>query len=98
MTLAGADETVLPTNAVLSCPLCGSQQGETVRNISYKQIFAALLDDWGVTLSDGTQRRHVARADLDLVACSTCGLQYFSPAIAGDGAFYAEVMAVVPYE
>ena len=37
-------------------------------------------------------------ATFGLYECGACGLHFFSPTLAGDAAFYQQLMATVPYE
>jgi 2-polyprenyl-3-methyl-5-hydroxy-6-metoxy-1,4-benzoquinol methylase len=44
--------------------------------------------DYGAVIDQDVINRHTAAEAMALVACQTCGLQYFSPAVPGDAEFY----------
>lgn len=82
---------------VRSCPLCGSVQAEVHQDFRYEIIWRELERQLNVLLSEAVRARHQPASATQLVRCAACGLQYFVPAIGGDEGFYAELMAVVPY-
>jgi 2-polyprenyl-3-methyl-5-hydroxy-6-metoxy-1,4-benzoquinol methylase len=83
MTESTADLTVDP------CPLCGCRSSIVVDSIPYASIWAELERQLGLTTPAELRRRFTPAPDASLFACSTCGLEYFSPHNQGDAAFYA---------
>ncbi len=66
-----------------SCPLCHSQDGSRLETISVEDLkklyHKSLKFDVGYLFSTSS---------IDLVSCSNCQLQYYSPATSGDEKFY----------
>jgi SAM-dependent methyltransferase len=75
--------------SVDSCPLCGSRSSIVVESIPYTSIWAELERQLGLATPAELRRRFTPAADALLLACSTCGLEYFSPHNQGDATFYA---------
>jgi SAM-dependent methyltransferase len=73
---------------VRACPLCSGTDGRPLFDVSYARIWEALRTEWGVELNGSIRRRHEAAEVTRLIRCSTCGLAYFRPAVAGDAEFY----------
>jgi 2-polyprenyl-3-methyl-5-hydroxy-6-metoxy-1,4-benzoquinol methylase len=80
------------------CPLCDHQFAQTVEVICYAAIWARLEDDFGVYFTPAVKNRHTRGEATSLVECDTCGLYYFTPRVAGDSAFYRELMKGAHYE
>ena len=83
MTKSTADPTVD------ACPLCGRRSSILVESIPYASIWAELERQLGLATPADLRRRLTPAPDAVLFACSTCGLEYFSPHNQGDAAFYA---------
>src|SRR5215211_6141922 len=83
MTKSTADLTVD------ACPLCGCRSSIEVGSIPYAWIWAELERQLGLTTPAELRRRFTPAPDASLFACSTCGLEFFSPHNQGDAAFYA---------
>ncbi|HBP88421.1 MAG TPA: class I SAM-dependent methyltransferase [Nitrospirales bacterium] len=73
------------------CPLCGSSGADTLSETAYAEIWSHLQAEWGALISDVVKAAHTLEPWVRLQACSTCHLQYFSPAIPGNSQFYSEV-------
>lgn len=73
------------------CPLCHSITAATVSETDYSLIWQNLGFEWGATFSDETITAHSPATRARLQHCEDCGLQYFSPAVAGSAYFYAEL-------
>jgi 2-polyprenyl-3-methyl-5-hydroxy-6-metoxy-1,4-benzoquinol methylase len=83
MTKSTADLTVD------ACPLCGCRSAGAVESIPYASIWSELERQLGLATPAELRRRFTPTRDALLFACSTCGLEYFSPHNQGDAAFYA---------
>ena len=83
MTKSTADLTVD------ACPLCGCRTSVVIESIPYESIWAELERQLGLATPVELRRRFTPAPDASLFACSTCGLEYFSPHNQGDAAFYA---------
>jgi SAM-dependent methyltransferase len=70
------------------CPLCGNQGAALLEQLQLADLDHEYRRQVGVSVVEefppGT--RH-----LDLVRCSQCGLEYFSPTVAGSAGFYARL-------
>jgi SAM-dependent methyltransferase len=90
-----ADEETVPMTkstadpSVDACPLCGSRSSIVVESIPYTSIWAELERQLGLAAPAELRRRFTPTTDALLFACSTCGLEYFSPHNQGDASFYA---------
>jgi 2-polyprenyl-3-methyl-5-hydroxy-6-metoxy-1,4-benzoquinol methylase len=71
------------------CPLCGRRSSTPVDRIPYASIWAELERQLDLTVPEELRRRFTPVPEALLLACSTCGLEYFSPHNQGDPAFYA---------
>jgi 2-polyprenyl-3-methyl-5-hydroxy-6-metoxy-1,4-benzoquinol methylase len=89
---------MVDSNAVEACPLCRGTEARSIESIPYARIWDALADTWQATFSEAVRTRHTPADQTVLKQCTTCGLQYFSPALAGDGAFYSELMTASSLE
>ena len=78
----------LPQN---HCPLCLSTTAREIEKIPFNRIWQALEDVWLAHFSQEVIDRHTPGLETVLQECLTCGLQYFSPAYAGNDAFYNEL-------
>lgn len=79
------------------CPLCGGTDVIRVASIPYQVIWDGLRSEWEAELEDDVVARHQPGAEAELVRCARCGLEHFPRAIAGDAAFYEQLMANTPY-
>jgi SAM-dependent methyltransferase len=75
--------------SVDTCPLCDRHSSTVVDRISYDSIWTELERQLGLTTPPDLRRRFTPAPDAVLFACSTCGLEFFSPHNQGDPAFYA---------
>ena len=82
---------------VETCPLCGSADATQTDRFRYDDIWRELEIAWGASVGEATRRSHEFAEVTTLVRCETCGLEYFTPALAGDQTFYEELMATLPY-
>jgi SAM-dependent methyltransferase len=73
------------------CPLCGGAGGRALGATPYDEIWRHLSSEWGARISDPVKRAHTPADVVELLLCRRCGLQYFSPAVAGSDQFYAEL-------
>lgn len=78
------------------CPLCERTQGKVIDEISYHSIWSALADEWGAAFDDEVKRKHTPGDKASLLECANCGLHFFSPAMAGDSAFYSQLTSTAP--
>jgi SAM-dependent methyltransferase len=90
--------TAGPVPVTGRCPLCRSAQAEPVGALRYDDVWAQFERVHGVVLSDPVRRRHAPAPEARLMRCTTCGLEWFSPQVPGDAAFYEEVMTAAGYE
>lgn len=75
-----------------SCPLCACSTGICLERIPYQTIWSELQSRHSARFSaDVIARNTPAGAVTTLLECTCCGLQYFSPPLAGDAAFYSEL-------
>jgi 2-polyprenyl-3-methyl-5-hydroxy-6-metoxy-1,4-benzoquinol methylase len=85
-----------PLESCPGCPLCGAPQaGREIARIPYRAIWDALALEWEVRPAREVVARLTPGDTAFLRECARCGLQYFTPARAGDGAFY-ESLATSP--
>lgn len=81
-----------------ACPLCGNRRHRTLRTIRYQDIFEELERQWLASFDPGTRNRYAPTETTELRRCHSCGLEYFEPAIAADGEFYARLVAPIGYD
>lgn len=70
------------------CPLCGDAEGVLIRVLPFSAIWQQLELQHGAHFSPELMDQHTPAETTALLRCRTCGLEYFSPAIAGSGEFY----------
>lgn len=80
------------------CPLCSAAEGRVRERVRFDAIWQALNDEYELELPEVVRERHAPVEEVELRDCSSCGLGWFSPLIAGDAEFYSRLMGVVPYE
>lgn len=80
------------------CPLCAHQLAQTLEVIRCDAIWERLEDDFGVRFTPVVKNRHTYGEVTTLVKCATCGLDYFTPLVAGGSDFYRELMRGAHYE
>lgn len=78
------------------CPLCGSSKNTFIETVDYDAIWKHLKIDWEAIFSDSVMNQHTPDKAADLKECTECNLQFFSPAISGSEAFYAELTSSSP--
>src|SRR3954467_8852556 len=86
------------TGGAIGCPLCDGRDARTVADVPFEAIWAALNDERGVSFDPEVVTRHTPADSTQLRECSGCGLQYFSPSIPGDAAFYERLGQAGYYE
>jgi 2-polyprenyl-3-methyl-5-hydroxy-6-metoxy-1,4-benzoquinol methylase len=85
------------TARVDACPLCDDTAAREVVAVPYERIWAGLREEWGAELTEDVIAHHQVGKRATLVRCRTCGLEYFPGAVAGDHAFYEQLMGAMPY-
>jgi SAM-dependent methyltransferase len=65
--------------------------------VDYEEVWRRLKTDWNVDLSPEVRASNAPVSEATLVRCLICGLDRFEPLAPGDRAFYAELMAAMPY-
>ncbi len=75
------------------CPLCGDVAFAVRSRIAFDRIWEWYGEEWGVTFSPQLRASLTPAEVTELRRCEGCGLDYFSPAIAGGGAFHDELIA-----
>jgi SAM-dependent methyltransferase len=81
----------------LACPLCAGLAQTRIWTVAAEEILVRLSREWGASIS-GDALPVPPDATFALYECGTCGLHFFVPALAGDAAFYQQLMAAIPYE
>jgi SAM-dependent methyltransferase len=78
-------------NTLNNCLLCHSLAATRIATIHFDDIWDSLKNNLGAVFSVGVIERHTPSNDTGLYECQNCGLQYFSPAQAGDEEFYQQL-------
>jgi SAM-dependent methyltransferase len=76
-----------------ACPLCAAKAATAVEQLDTDRIWEALAVNHGARFSKATQQALTPGAQTSLLNCQRCGLQFFSPACAGDAEFYRQLTA-----
>jgi 2-polyprenyl-3-methyl-5-hydroxy-6-metoxy-1,4-benzoquinol methylase len=71
--------------------LCNSRQGRPVAVVSTSAIWDRLEQTTRQAFDESFRGRYTEASEVVLWACSTCGLEHFSPRTTADGAFYARL-------
>ena len=77
--------------SVNPCPLCGSPDGALIRALPFAAIWRQLEEQHGARFSPELIDQLTPAETTALLGCRSCGLQYFRPAIAGNGEFYRQL-------
>ena len=81
-----------------ACPLCGSPRiGREIERVPFRAIWEALAAEWEVRPAAEVVAGNTPGDETLLCECAACGLQYFSPARAGDGGFYEALASAARY-
>lgn len=75
------------------CPLCESSSAAPCGKVSFSRVWHELSLQWGSAFSPDVIERLTPSPMTALLRCRECGLEYFSPAVAGDAMFYDELSA-----
>jgi SAM-dependent methyltransferase len=86
-----------PARCRSACPLCAGLAQTCIWAVTAEEILARLSREWSASIC-GDAFPVSPDATFGLYECGTCGLHFFVPALAGDAAFYQQLMATVPYE
>jgi SAM-dependent methyltransferase len=84
--------------ALQPCPLCGATDAGEVLRLRYSEIWDRLQSLTSARFTPDVIERHTPQEDATLYECRDCGLQYFSPKVAGDAEFYRQLMGPAGYE
>jgi len=76
---------------VASCPLCGDHSGQLLEQLAFASIWEALQRNHHAQFTPEVLQRLTPAEHTALLVCPTCGLAYFSPAVAGDSEFYRQL-------
>jgi SAM-dependent methyltransferase len=68
-----------------------------VSESSYADVWRRLEHEWGVVLPPDVRAANTPRPTATLIRCDSCGLDRFEPMAPGDGGFYAQLAASMPY-
>lgn len=74
------------------CPMCSGASRELVMAVDFGRIWQTLESVYRVRFPREIVERHSPHPKARLWQCATCGLQYFSPAVAGDSDFWGALM------
>ncbi len=80
------------TSAGGPCPMCNNVSRELVSTVAFSTIWRTLESVYAVRFAPDIVERHTPDGRAQLWQCITCGLQYFSPAVAGDSDFWGTLM------
>lgn len=91
---AGSGDAVASTPDVVgsvtsTCPICEGEATSGGEVVSYGRIWAALEAEFGVAVPALVKDRYTPAPTTVLAPCASCGLRFFSPAVAGGPDFYA---------
>jgi len=73
----------------MHCPLCGCADGGLVRRFEFASIWHWLERQHGACFPQELIDAHSPEKSTSLLECRDCGLEYFSPATAGNSEFYS---------
>jgi len=87
-----------PLSSSSACPLCEAEcPRRRIASVAYRDVWEALATQWEVRVPEEVARRLTPAPESSLLACGACGLHYFSPALPGDGDYYAALAASPRY-
>jgi hypothetical protein len=73
------------------CPLCGQGDGVVIHELRFEQIWHQLEQEHGACFTPELIEELTPAATTELLGCRCCGLEYFSPSIAGNVEFYRQL-------
>ena len=73
------------------CPLCGATSATILNVLQAGDIWDSLESRHAASFDVVTRSQLTPSSKIELLACHDCGLQYFSPALPGDAAFYSQL-------
>lgn len=82
----------------MTCPLCGDDDHLSIETVDYAQIFDELEQQWSASFDAATRSKYAQARTTEIRRCRTCGLEYFHPALAADGEFYARLSVSTGYD
>jgi SAM-dependent methyltransferase len=73
---------------VTACPVCGGEQAATGERIAFDDIWAGLESDFRTAVPADMRARYSPQPTTVLAPCESCGLRFFSPAVAAGPDLY----------